>query len=1256
MRIFLNTLLAVLAFTLSNVTAAQAQQQCTAFETEVTCDAETGRWNVMFSNTAQSLFAPNSLQISSADPNLTLHSDPNDPLNVAIEGANPGDTLTLSVNGIQDGAGGADGLDLCCMGDIDVVIPEGQTCEAPPPDRTLEVSKVCAPLGYTDNFGSNVECTFTVNYSGPAPTPQNPITVTDTLVSGGPMTINSHWPPSGNNAWACTPEPSSGPYSCEMHNGIDTTNTAGYWNAYTTSFTVQAAMPEPYRNCANAGIETAGGNSVSDEDCHQEGDFDLVIEKVLAEEHGGLCLPGETCTFEITVTNLGPDPFVGDITLSDEVTLTGASNSGALTGITPPVCSITDLTSTGCTTGVSLSAAQSTSFSVDYNVPATLGADVSGGQNCVALTDATMAPFDDPQDIEGHFACAPFSVAEPKIRVEKEFAEGIEECSFGSACDFTITIYNDGGAPYTGPVAIRDTDTPGGMLITSVTPPVCLPVPTATPFDCSANVSVPAGSSQVLTFSASMPAVAVDPEAPRVIENCVQSALTGSLVSDFSDDLFSKESAHCAEVAYCAYACHSDPEVIENLTLTKSLLNSETCLPGAICTYKIEVANLSDGDVTGMIAVNEHLPLNATIAAVRASPWSCGAPSSDHMAQCVHPVTTLSPGDVTSFEIDVQIPDDVDGTDITNCVGFPGDATPANAKRSAEKAAIRGPASLFARAQGYGVNELSAYLQIRGLPAQTAMNKAAALGGVRESGAVRKGGNEMSCVVKSLVEDAPSIDLVKSCEVLEGPEGPNAEIFCEVSMTLTGVAEGDQIDLTDSLSGIGTVASLEASPWFDGTLNTMPCIADDANAETTCVIPVTAGMANGDPFEFSGTILIDPWEQGAQLENCVDARLRSDASVIGNVCEGITLPDNSKPKSETPTPVGAPKLVLSKTSKEACTVNKATQRYGCAFEIEAKNAGTAPLKAPIVITDLFKSEPRPLEFTLESGDGWSCQRATGDAASCTYSGADLAASGSASLGISVILPGLRDGGSFTNCVAARVPSDDFLRTQLAQQIMKDAGLKVAVDGAYGPQTRRAVIATQKRLGVAQTGVIDDALFDALGLSGADVDEACASVTLPPMPEVVCAAGQLKNSRGVCYTPEKKCRSGQVKNSAGQCYTPKVSCRDGQLKNSKGACYWPKCPEGQKRNSRGVCYVLETAGPSCDARTTVARSGECACRYRNMRRVNASRCTCNSGIPPVRGVGCVNVSIGITGGGGGSGPVEGEGGKRCVTIAGVTRCF
>jgi len=50
-----------------------------------------------------------------------------------------------------------------------------------------------------------------------------------------------------------------------------------------------------------------------------------------------------------------------------------------------------------------------------------------------------------------------------------------------------------------------------------------------------------------------------------------------------------------------------------------------------------------------------------------------------------------------------------------------------------------------------------------------------------------------------------------------------------------------------------------------------------------------------------------------------------------------------------------------------------------------------------------------------------------------------------------------------------------------QQRLKDAGCYTgAVDGLYGPQTRRAIIAWQKIAGVPETGIVSEPLMQSVG--------------------------------------------------------------------------------------------------------------------------------------------------------------------------------
>ena len=94
MRTYLKTLFTVLLLILTGVNTAQAQQQCTAFETEVSCDTDTGRWNVTLSNTARALFAPGEVQISTPNSAHIIHQDPNTPMQIARQNSLPNASLT----------------------------------------------------------------------------------------------------------------------------------------------------------------------------------------------------------------------------------------------------------------------------------------------------------------------------------------------------------------------------------------------------------------------------------------------------------------------------------------------------------------------------------------------------------------------------------------------------------------------------------------------------------------------------------------------------------------------------------------------------------------------------------------------------------------------------------------------------------------------------------------------------------------------------------------------------------------------------------------------------------------------------------------------------------------------------------------------------------------------------------------------------------------------------------------------------------
>ncbi|WGW04480.1 peptidoglycan-binding domain-containing protein [Tropicibacter oceani] len=404
--------------------------QCTPFTPDVACDQATGTWVVSLQNSLSGSFDPSDIKVSTAAQGITLIPG-SDPLNFRVAGAQPGDSFAISTEAVQNGAGGGKGLDLCCMGEVEITIPEGETCEPPQSDRDLTVHKTCAPLEAEGADGENYECVITVDYSGPAPTATNPIKVSDTLINGGPMQIWSFDPPVGDaSAWSCANAgmPTAGPLDCEMHTGLLPGKPASYWQTFSQSFALRIAVTEPFTNCADASVNDQTGAPIEVQSCFSKGDFDLEITKKLADVHGGECQTGQACTFIYEVTNVGTGAYTGPITLFDGVTMNGTMPiSNGFASITPAICAPADLEGPGCTDTVALNPGDSTTYQVDFVPP--VGFGNATGENCVSMADSSIAPEEDLFEIDGHSACAEFIITEDgydvvDLTIEKTLVEG----------------------------------------------------------------------------------------------------------------------------------------------------------------------------------------------------------------------------------------------------------------------------------------------------------------------------------------------------------------------------------------------------------------------------------------------------------------------------------------------------------------------------------------------------------------------------------------------------------------------------------------------------------------------------------------------------------------------------------------------------------------------------------------------------------------------------------------------------------------
>ena len=163
-----------------------------------------------------------------------------------VNGVSAGDTLNLSMQGVQVGAGKLEGGDLCCDGESNITIPDEETCEVEDPH--IYVRKSYDELEGV--FDLKVRIMNTI-YA-----PQV-LTVTDTLPAG--ITITGIDPRSSSE-WMCTNAfPVVGPASinCVYIGAMPVT---GVKDLYLTSTVDNSQMPA--ENCADSGVVGTDGVSV----------------------------------------------------------------------------------------------------------------------------------------------------------------------------------------------------------------------------------------------------------------------------------------------------------------------------------------------------------------------------------------------------------------------------------------------------------------------------------------------------------------------------------------------------------------------------------------------------------------------------------------------------------------------------------------------------------------------------------------------------------------------------------------------------------------------------------------------------------------------------------------------------------------------------------------------------------------------------------------------------------------------------------
>ncbi len=489
----------------------------------------------------------------------------------SIHGAVPGMSIHLVANGLTDGdvkhvAGSKNGLGLCCVQKITIVIPididcpkecedgdedcpppppppceEGdENCPPPPPppcdplwencpcDPEVEkcdppedkkpdlrlkktaVQEWCLPVG-----DGTAICSYKIRIWNAGDAPYNgPLSVTDTFTNGAPVNVSFNPSP----PWACFMTGAPDKFKCNLGN----INLPPLAETFITVTAIENIEPQrPLQNCASLKEQTGQPKSCANTklpDPDPKGP-DLKIDKTCETGPvGGFSNAKVKC--RISLTNSGTAAFNGKLTLRDVTKNIATDAKVTIDSLTPDApaadwecaglpsqfltCYID-----GSKVGPGVTRYIDLSFSFDVNQ--------QRYRNCArGIADAQIEGQTDEENVEsiaevcveGGKEDGVGSFDPTEISVEKT---GDTECDSENPCKFQITLKNGTSKNFDGKLAIIDgiTDTNGGLVAgasISVNPPFgCDVKPTSLPFGCVANVSLGAGQSRTHEVTVILP-------------------------------------------------------------------------------------------------------------------------------------------------------------------------------------------------------------------------------------------------------------------------------------------------------------------------------------------------------------------------------------------------------------------------------------------------------------------------------------------------------------------------------------------------------------------------------------------------------------------------------------------------------------------------------------------------------------------------------------------------------------------------------
>ncbi|MGE0008528.1 MAG: hypothetical protein AB7S92_23485 [Parvibaculaceae bacterium] len=414
------------------------------------------------------------------------------------------------------------------------------------------------------------------------------------------------------------------------------------------------------------------------------------------------------CDFELTVTNLGDDPYTSEIQILDALP-TGTPAGATMTFAEPPGwdCGGPLLSPNlyQCRSeNPKLAKGESTVIPVTVNIP------VGTVQQCYVANKAQIvkAPGDSPANADasddsswaamkfkkdvplpgGGVACP--SPKQSNLKVEKtKWASSLCQVSGNIwVCEWKVRITNTGPDAFASPLEFVD------ELVSPPIPPAGATLMLSQPagWTCqhpappravcrSENPALAAGESVEFAATVRIPLNPVGPAAECAVKNSAHiTAPKGLTPHNFvwADDMSSSTLQLAPYLppgfpnvpAVCLGAATGEPQLPlatpegkeSNLTIAKTAAASQVTASGQSTMFTITVTNEGPGVFNGPIEIRDTLFDGVTVEPSNGSwsaPWVCeGQSALGHPEQgvCTHPAVELDPGESVVLDLEIEAP------------------------------------------------------------------------------------------------------------------------------------------------------------------------------------------------------------------------------------------------------------------------------------------------------------------------------------------------------------------------------------------------------------------------------------------------------------------------------------------------------------------------------------------------------------------------------------------------------------------------